>query len=87
MNQAPVASFTSVATDLAVAFDGSGSTDPDGTVASYAWDFGDGASSTVQKPSHTYGVAGTYSVKLTVKDDKGLASAVTTKSVTVAAVW
>ena len=83
--QAPVASFTSVATDLAVAFDGSGSTDADGTVASYVWAFGDGATSTLQKPGHTYAAAGTYSVTLTVKDDKGLVSPVTTKSVTVSA--
>ncbi len=80
-----MASFTSVATDLAVAFDGLGSTDADGTVASYAWGFGDGSTSTLQKPGHTYAAAGTYSVTLTVKDDKGLASAVTTKSVTVPA--
>ena len=42
-NQAPTAAFTSTVTDLAASFDGSGSTDSDGTVASYAWDFGDGA--------------------------------------------
>ena len=41
-NQPPTAAFTSTCTGLTVPFDGSGSSDPDGTIASYAWDFGDG---------------------------------------------
>ncbi len=84
-NQAPVAAFTSSATNLSVAFDGSGSTDADGTIASYAWDFGDSsATGTGATPTHVYSSAGTYSVKLTVTDDKG-ATNQTTKSVTVTA--
>ncbi|WP_149202540.1 LamG-like jellyroll fold domain-containing protein, partial [Actinotalea subterranea] len=43
VNQAPVAAFTATATDLSVSVDASGSSDPDGTVAGFAWDFGDGA--------------------------------------------
>ncbi len=70
-NKPPTASFTATPTDLAVAFDASASADVDGTVASYAWDFGDSSSGSGVKPSHTYGSAGTYTVKLTVTDDKG----------------
>ncbi len=71
-NQAPVAAFTSSAVNLAAAFDGSASSDPDGTVASYGWDFGDGsAAGTGAKPVHTYAAGGTYQVKLTVTDNRG----------------
>ena len=70
-NQAPTAAFTSAVTNLGVALDGSGSSDPDGTVASYAWTFGDGASGTGATASHTYAAAGTYTVTLTVTDNQG----------------
>jgi len=53
-----------------VTFRGSGS-DPDGTVASYTWDFGDGASATGATASHVYATAGTYTAKLTVTDNGG----------------
>ena len=58
-------------------FDGSGSSDPDGSIASYAWDFGDGQSGTAATPSHSYAAAGTYQVKLTVTDNSGGTSSVT----------
>ncbi|ARC57720.1 Protease 1 [Frondihabitans sp. 762G35] len=74
-NQPPVASYTSVVTNLGAAFDATASSDPDGTVASYAWDFGDGATGTGVKPSHTYAAAGTYTVKLTVTDNQGATGA------------
>jgi PKD repeat protein len=70
-NQPPTASFTDDCTALACHFDASGSTDPDGTVASYAWTFGDTGTSTLQAPDHTFGAAGQYSVTLTVTDDDG----------------
>ncbi|MEV0537600.1 collagenase [Kitasatospora sp. NPDC050463] len=82
-NKAPTAAFTSAASGLAVTFT-DGSTDPDGTIASRAWDFGDGTTSTAANPAKTYAAAGSYTVKLTVTDDKG-ATASTSQTVTVAA--
>src|SRR5215831_4478922 len=55
----------------AVAFSAAGSLDADGSIASYAWTFGDGASGTGVTPSHIYGASGTYTVTLTVSDDQG----------------
>ena len=70
-NQAPVASFVAAPTGLTVGLDASGSDDADGTVESYAWDFGDGNASTGVAASHTYAAGGTYTVTLTVTDDDG----------------
>ncbi|MBM3706876.1 MAG: PKD domain-containing protein [Actinobacteria bacterium] len=67
-----------------ITFDGSASSDEDGSIAEYIWDFGDGTSLTNGKmPTHAYSSAGNYIVKLTVKDDKGAISAESTASVTV----
>jgi PKD repeat protein len=84
-NQAPVAAATvdptSGKTNITnFAFDASGSTDADGTVNSYAWTFGDGATSTSATPSHTYTEAGTYTATVTVTDNQ---DATDTESVTV----
>ena len=81
-NRSPVAaasaSPTHGALPLTVAFDGSGSSDPDGDPLSYDWDFGDGsAHAVVAKPSHTYTTAATRIARLTVRDTRG-ASATTT---------
>jgi PKD repeat protein len=75
-NHAPAAAFSSDCKVNACDFDGSGSTDSDGSIASYAWDFGDGQSGTGAKPSHTYSAAGTYTVKLTVTDNDGATDSV-----------
>lgn len=54
-----------------VNFSSAGSNDPDGTIVSYLWDFGDGNTSGSANPSHTYASAATYNVSLTVTDDGG----------------
>jgi PKD repeat protein len=69
-NAAPVANFTSSCPNLACTFT-DGSTDSDGTVAAWSWDFGDGGTSSDRNPSHTYATAQTYTVRLTVTDDDG----------------
>ena len=53
-------------------FDGTNSTDPDGTIISYLWDFGDGATGTGAMTVHTYNAPGTYTVELCVTDDDSL---------------
>ncbi|WP_144393877.1 S8 family serine peptidase [Pleionea sediminis] len=69
-NQAPSADFTSSARDLSVQFQDQ-SDDRDGNVVGWAWDFGDGNTSSDQNPVHDYANAGTYTVTLTVTDDDG----------------
>jgi PKD repeat protein len=68
----------------AVFFDAASTTDPDGVVVSYSWDFGDGQRGTGKTASHTYTQSGTFSVTLTVADGAGRGSS-TTKGVTVGA--
>ena len=70
-NAAPVAAFTSKVKSKKVSVDAKRSTDSDGTVKKYLWDFGDGKTSTKKKTSHSYVGTGTYAVRLTVTDDKG----------------
>jgi PKD repeat protein len=75
-NQPPVAVANgpySGTVGVAVAFDSAGSSDPDGRIASYSWDFGDGSNGTGARPTHVYGAAGMFNVTLTVTDDSGAA--------------
>ena len=59
---------------LEVTFATAGSKDPDGSIASYAWNFGDGATDTGAEPTHTYTAGGRYFPTLTVTDDDGASS-------------
>lgn len=77
-NEPPVAvadaDITSGKAPLTVSFDSSGSSDPDGSIAGYFWDFMDGNTSTLEIPTHVFEAKGTYPVILTVTDDKGAAA-------------
>jgi photosystem II stability/assembly factor-like uncharacterized protein len=70
LNRPPVASFDFLTSGLSVAFTDT-STDPDGTVVSWLWDFGDGTTSSGQDPSHVFPGADTFHVRLTVTDNEG----------------
>lgn len=87
-NRAPVAvlaaSPTAGATPLTVAFDGSGSFDPDGDPLVYRWTFGDGTDATETsspQTSHVYSATGTFSATLQVRDPSGATSPDTTVSI------
>ena len=73
VNEPPVASAgpDQTVSSSEVHFDGTGSRDPDGSIAAYAWDFGDGGSGSGPSPVHVYKTAGSYRVRLTVTDDSG----------------
>ncbi|WP_444996066.1 PKD domain-containing protein [Aliikangiella sp. IMCC44359] len=74
-NQAPTAEANGPyngAANSPISFSSNGSTDPDGNISSYSWDFGDGNTSTSANPSHSYSSAGSYTVSLTVTDNGGL---------------
>ena len=82
-NIAPTADFSGRCDGLSCSFDGSTSSDPDGTVTGYAWDFGDGATGTGPTPPHAYAAAGSYSVSLVVTDNNGATGSTSnTQSVT-----
>jgi PKD repeat protein len=82
VNSPPVASFTSACSGLTCSFDASGSSDPDGTIASYAWTFGDGTTGAGATVSRTYAAGGAFTVTLIVTDNAG-ATGQTAHAVTV----
>lgn len=77
-NKWPVASMAANPTGgnipLTISFSSAGSTDLDGSIASYLWDFGDGATSTSANPAHAYTTAGPFVATLTVTDNGGAQS-------------
>ncbi|HEX9452985.1 MAG TPA: glycoside hydrolase family 44 protein [Candidatus Binatia bacterium] len=81
-NQPPVAAMsaspTSGVAPLNVAFNGGVSSDSDGNIVSYAWNFGDGTNGTGITTAHSYVTAGNYSARLTVTDNQGASSSTTT---------
>jgi PKD repeat protein len=85
-NVEPVAAFTVRATIIelgeALAFSGILSSDEDGIIAKFEWDFGDGGSATGESVTHTYTMVGSYTVVLRVTDDRG-ATATAQKVITV----
>jgi PKD repeat protein len=86
LDEAPTAAFTTGVTHPAVgqpvSFDGSPSNDPDGSIVSYSWKFGDGASGTGATATHSYGTSGIYTITLKVTDSSG-ATATTTQQLPV----
>jgi chitodextrinase len=74
--QAPFAEFAAVPAQgpapLLVKFDATGSTDPDGAIVAYAWDFGDGTLADGPLVEHIFAQPGTYTVELVVTDDDDL---------------
>ena len=75
VNQPPTANFNFDCTDLECDFTDT-TTDSDGTIASWSWDFDDGGASSARNPSHSYAAVGTYSVGLTATDDDGAADSI-----------
>ncbi len=74
VNDAPIANAGgpySADEGAPVVFDGSASSDSDGSIADYSWDFGDGAFDSGANPSHAYADNGIYPVTLTVTDSQG----------------
>ncbi len=82
-NQPPVASFTyspeKPVVNQTVTFNASSSYDPDGTIDSYVWNFGDGETGSGEMVSHIYSSLGDYEVNLTVTDDNGATNSIIRK--------
>ncbi len=74
-NAPPSASFSSSCSGVDCTFTDA-SSDPDGTVATWSWAFGDGGTSTERNPGHIYSGGGSYTVVLTVTDDGGASGSV-----------
>jgi PKD repeat protein len=75
-------SSTTASAGTAIEFNGAGSNEPGGSIASYAWNFGDGSTGTGAALAHAFAKAGTYTVALTVTDPSG-ASTSTSQQVTI----
>jgi len=86
LTQSPIASFTANPTSgvapLEVSFNASSSSDSDGSIISYTWDFKDGDTGSGQTINHTFSSTGSYNVMLTVIDNEGATDS-TTKEIEV----
>ncbi|MFA6565660.1 MAG: PKD domain-containing protein, partial [Candidatus Paceibacterota bacterium] len=89
-NKLPIAvlsaSPTSDLPNKPISLNGTGSHDPDGTIALYEWNFGDGViatTTTASTTSHTYGTPNTYTVTLVVTDNEGATSTPATQTITI----
>ncbi|MDD3137163.1 MAG: PKD domain-containing protein, partial [Methanoregula sp.] len=82
---APIAGFTTSASTGQVPFTVTFTDTTTGNVTAYAWDFGDGSSSTVRNPTHTYLMGGTYSVALTATGPGGSNSTIQSDAISVSA--
>ncbi|MEO8105864.1 MAG: PKD domain-containing protein [Actinomycetes bacterium] len=81
-NNSPTAAFTQTCVGLSCSFDGTSSTDADGTVVSYSWDFGDGSTVVAgAKPNYNFVAGNSYPVTLTVTDNDGSSNSITTNVV------
>lgn len=74
-NQFPKAQFSFIPEESVarqeISFDGAASSDPDGTIALYTWNFGDGGKAEGMEATHSYSLPGEYTVTLTVTDNEG----------------
>ncbi len=80
-NRAPTATITGSSADAftgaSVTFDATASSDPDGTIVGFLWDFGDGSTGSGSTTSHAYTSVGTYTVRLTITDNSGSTASTT----------
>ena len=75
-NNPPLPAISFTCNELSCNFSGAGSSDEDGYIVSYLWEFGDGSSGSGVQPGHDYSAPGSYSVRLVVEDDEGATASV-----------
>ncbi|MFT5758644.1 MAG: leucyl aminopeptidase [Alteromonadaceae bacterium] len=70
-NQSPIAKFSTICDNYTCNYNSAASSDSDGQIVNYLWNFGDNQTSTLANPAHTYNNSGLFSVSLKVTDDQG----------------
>lgn len=83
-NNSPIPEFTIICSDLTCNFDATNSSDPDGSIESYQWNFGDGNSNSGIAVEHVFSAAGDKLITLTILDNDG-SEAITEQTVSVSA--
>ena len=73
---APVAAFTWFCSGTTCIFDGRPSSDADGAITNFRWDYGDGSVDAGEQAAHTYASSGTFTVQLTVTDNVGVSTSI-----------